>query len=364
MFSPSNQSGLYIIILALVIPVIVGLFGESSERNPTRQFLVHGQEQDFSISLQQNRDSIRKRTWSPTRQIQVASNSSSKPSINPQKDLSSGRESQFQSNHCDRLSEKNGGGSTFECTNFKDCKSIDGESSDTIRLLTCGLSLDGTIKVCCRIKISLDSKNLNSPSLGETLLVTDSPPRTIQDDSVQRRSMVRSQIKPSLESTSSYDNIPRECGTRAPGVIVTDRSADSSEIEESNSTETRIIGGDIATPKAWPWFALIFVQRKINGRRIPECGGTLISNRYVLTAAHCILEQNSRKVLRSSRVSIRLGDTDLKNRSSEELDVGVNRIISHPEFQTQTFKNDIALIELNKQVRLVWEQISTATLFS
>lgn len=45
----------------------------------------------------------------------------------------------------------------------------------------------------------------------------------------------------------------------------------------------RIAGGQPADPKEWPWMAALLRQGAIQ-----YCGGVLITDRHVLTAAHCI----------------------------------------------------------------------------
>ena len=45
-----------------------------------------------------------------------------------------------------------------------------------------------------------------------------------------------------------------------------------------------IINGQWAARGAWPWQIML----KLNGRF--QCGGVVLNNRWILTAAHCILD--------------------------------------------------------------------------
>lgn len=44
---------------------------------------------------------------------------------------------------------------------------------------------------------------------------------------------------------------------------------------------TKIIGGQDASPGSWPWLTFFQIGSFL-------CGGSLINNQWVLTAAHCI----------------------------------------------------------------------------
>lgn len=48
----------------------------------------------------------------------------------------------------------------------------------------------------------------------------------------------------------------------------------------------RIVGGTVAKVGSIPWMALLYYQSKF-GEKSFRCGGSLISPKYVLTAAHC-----------------------------------------------------------------------------
>ena len=54
-----------------------------------------------------------------------------------------------------------------------------------------------------------------------------------------------------------------------------------------NKQQTKIIGGRPSIPGNWPWQALLAIVDPVDGP-VPECGGTLVDKKFVLTAAQCV----------------------------------------------------------------------------
>merc|ERR1719347_2244600 len=71
----------------------------------------------------------------------------------------------------------------------------------------------------------------------------------------------------------------------------------------------RVVGGVPAKLHAHPWIAALGYRLKKDGEIDYLCGGTLITNRHVVTAAHCI---------RDDLVSVLLGEHHLEKDTSED----------------------------------------------
>ncbi|XP_036620294.1 transmembrane protease serine 11B-like [Trichosurus vulpecula] len=97
----------------------------------------------------------------------------------------------------------------------------------------------------------------------------------------------------------------------------------------------RIIGGKPSKEGEWPWQASL----KLNGQH--ECGASLISNKWLVSAAHCFARRNDTK-----KWTVAFGN--VVNRPYMERNV--KTIILHEDYRSPLIHDDIALVELAKEV--------------
>ncbi|KAL7646615.1 UNVERIFIED_CONTAM: hypothetical protein RMT77_001866 [Armadillidium vulgare] len=100
----------------------------------------------------------------------------------------------------------------------------------------------------------------------------------------------------------------------------------------------KIIGGRPADPKDWPWMAALL---KVNDSSL-ICGGVLITDRYVLTAAHCF------KDFKIDQIKVRLGEYDFGTTTeNNHSDFRIERR-DDPHYILETRDNDLALLRLER----------------
>ncbi|XP_063907843.1 serine protease grass-like [Zophobas morio] len=116
--------------------------------------------------------------------------------------------------------------------------------------------------------------------------------------------------------------------------------------------DNKIVNGEKTGLFEFPWMALLSYRTR-NGPQF-KCGGTIINQKYILTAAHCLAN------LKTPLIGVRVGEHNIRTQKDCEFDkwngeicappyqdLGVEAVITHPEFSSRYLSNDIGLIRVS-----------------
>nr|XP_054956442.1 brain-specific serine protease 4 [Pan paniscus] len=104
----------------------------------------------------------------------------------------------------------------------------------------------------------------------------------------------------------------------------------------------RVVGGEDSTDSEWPW--IVSIQK--NGTH--HCAGSLLTSRWVITAAHCFKDNLNKPSL----FSVLLGAWQLGNPGSRSQKVGVAWVQPHPVYSwKEGARADIALVRLERSIQ-------------
>merc|ERR1711979_1206 len=140
-------------------------------------------------------------------------------------------------------------------------------------------------------------------------------------------------------ATNPPTNPPTDKPTNPPtnGPVVIDGTCGKTKFDVGRS-DWRIVGGRQAKKGEFPW--QVQVQR-YNGH---WCGGTLLDDQWVLSAAHCFGGS-------SSQYKFVLGQHDKQSNEGTEQVFSASKIIIHEGYGGGNMRYDVALIKLNGKAK-------------
>ncbi|KAK3744449.1 hypothetical protein QZH41_012870, partial [Actinostola sp. cb2023] len=103
-----------------------------------------------------------------------------------------------------------------------------------------------------------------------------------------------------------------------------------------------VVDGQTATKNSWPWQVELLTRYGTH-----DCGGSLVSSQWVVTAAHCVKGSSKNRGYR-----VKLGEHHLNRNDGTEQEFTVSKIVVHPGYDRTSYDNDIALLKLNRPAKL------------
>ncbi|XP_050499046.1 brachyurin [Diabrotica virgifera virgifera] len=107
-------------------------------------------------------------------------------------------------------------------------------------------------------------------------------------------------------------------------------------------THLKIVGGIETEPHSKPYQVALLIPVP---RGTSFCGGSLISKRTVLTAAHCLDRVNG-------KVTVILGGHNIRKKEPSQIRVKSSTVIIHPDWNRFLLRNDVGLVILPSEVEL------------
>lgn len=142
-------------------------------------------------------------------------------------------------------------------------------------------------------------------------------------------------VTPAPSTSTMSTSTPATATQPSPSTVAIDRECISCRCGLIN-TLRRIVGGQETQRHQYPWMTVV----QLVGRYY--CGGSLISDLYVLTAAHCV------QGVPPELITLRFLEHNRSDSDATVLQRGALHVKTHELYNPRSYDNDIAIIQLDR----------------
>ncbi|XP_045490219.1 chymotrypsin-2 [Pieris rapae] len=173
--------------------------------------------------------------------------------------------------------------------------------------------------LCGALAAEISKSDINEESLGNS----DINEESLGNSDINEESLGNSDINE--ESLGNSD--------------INEESLGNSDINEESAgnADGRVVGGKDAPDGALPY--QVSVQ---NQNKFPFCGGAIIADRWILTAAHCLTNKKAKDL------SVLAGTNNKKSGGTR---YKIDKIVKHEKYTDRPNVNDIALLRTKEKIK-------------
>ncbi len=129
-----------------------------------------------------------------------------------------------------------------------------------------------------------------------------------------------------------------------PSSVAAQAETENASIQAAALQSTNIVGGQPAEQGEWGWQVLVRPGNYL-------CGGSLVAAEWVLTAAHCVFDNNG-ELMAAEAIRVTVGETHRGKLEGTEQLLNVSEIFAHEAYEKHSNNNDIALLHLATPAQL------------